>query len=64
MNKSQIYRLGFYTAICGCESIDDCPYKDSEWVEKRIWVLGFIEGIHLIWSGDDLRDYKNKYLKD
>lgn len=49
MNLNQIYRLGFYAAMSGCESIDDCPYEDFEKEEKRAWVLGFIEGLRQIW---------------
>lgn len=44
MNLDQIYRLGFYAAVSGCESIDDCPYMDFE-RKKRAWVLGLIEGL-------------------
>lgn len=50
MNLNQIYRLGFYAAVTGCESIDDCPYTDFEMEEKRAWVLGFIEGLRQLWS--------------
>lgn len=52
MNLDQIYRLGFYAAITGCESIDECPYMDFEMEEKRAWVLGFIEGLRQLWSDE------------
>ncbi len=49
MYLNQVYKLGKDCAIIG-GSINDCPYSDYEWKEKRAWVLGFIEGLRLMWE--------------
>ena len=51
MNLNQIYRLGYYAAIMGCSTIDDCPYKGhKQQKQKRAWILGYIEGLRTIWG--------------
>lgn len=49
MNLDSVFNTGKYCALTG-GSIDDCPYSDYEWKEKRSWVLGYIAGIQAIWQ--------------
>ncbi len=49
MNLNRIHNVGKDCALSG-GSIDECPYSDYEWKEKRSWVLGFIEGLKLLWK--------------
>lgn len=49
MTLDQIYCRGYDAAMSGSMTIDDCPYRDWEWEEKRAWVLGFIEGLRTLW---------------
>ena len=50
MTLDQIYMMGYDAAMSGSETVDDCPYEDYEWLEKRAWVLGFIEGLRTLWQ--------------
>jgi len=53
MNLNSVFNTGKDCALTG-GSIDDCPYSDYEWKEKRSWVLGYIAGIQAIWSRKNL----------
>lgn len=48
MTLNQIWQQGYDAAIIGCLSVSDCPYRGEE---KRAWVLGFTEGLRVLWSG-------------
>ncbi len=49
MTLDQIFCRGYDAAMSGSMTVDDCPYSDYEWEEKRAWVLGFIEGLRTLW---------------
>lgn len=49
MNLDYAYLMGFRCALLG-GNVDECPYRDREYEEKRAWVLGFIEGLRTLWG--------------
>ena len=49
MTLNPIFIAGKDCALTG-GSLNDCPYEDYEWNEKRAWVLGYIAGIQAIWQ--------------
>ena len=49
MTLEQIYCRGYDAAMSGSMTIDDCPFSDWDWIEKRAWLLGFIEGLRTIY---------------